>query len=44
MAEPVSTCVQEIFELITGTNSALGYEIVNTAFAFFIAGIPVLNG
>ncbi len=44
MAEPVSTCVHEIFELSPSAKTALGHEVVDPAFAFFIAGVPVLNG
>ena len=44
MAEPVSTCVQEIFEFLPFAQAALGHEIVNAAAALFVAGIPVLHG
>ena len=43
MAEPVSTCVQEIFELRAAAIAALGDEIIDAALAFGIARIPVLH-
>ena len=44
IAEPVSTCVQEIFEFTPGALAALGDEVVDAALAFLVAGIPVLHG
>ena len=44
MAEPVSTCVQEILVLTPAAGAALGDEVVDAAFAFLVAGIPVLHG
>ena len=44
IAEPVSTCVQEIFEVRTAAIAALGHEVVDTAFAVLITRIPVLHG
>ena len=43
MAEPVSTWVQEIFELRRAP-AALGDEVVNAAAALGVAGVPVLHG
>ena len=44
MAEPVSTCVQVIFELLPQALAALGHEVVDAALAFLVAGVPVLHG
>ena len=43
IAEPVSTCVHEIFELRPGALAALGHEVVDPALAVLVAGIPVLH-
>ena len=43
MAEPVSTCVQEILRIVAAAVAALGDEIVDAAFAVLVAGIPVLH-
>ena len=43
MAEPVSTCVQEILEFLPAAIATLRHEVVDTALAFLVAGIPVLN-
>ena len=43
MAEPVSTCVQEIFEFLPAAVAALGDEIVDAALALLVAGVPVLH-
>ena len=42
-AEPVSTCVQEIFAFFSHKPLFNGYEIVNATFSFFVSWIPVLN-
>ena len=44
IAEPVSSCVQEIFEFCAAAVAALGDEIVDAARAVGVARIPVLNG
>ena len=44
MAEPVSTCVQEILALRAAAIAALGDEIVDAAVALGVARIPVLHG
>ena len=43
IAEPVSTCVHEIFERAPAAIAALGDEIVDAAAAFRVARIPVLH-
>ena len=43
MAEPVSTCVQEIFELRALALAALGDEVVDAALAVLVARVPVLH-
>ena len=43
IAEPVSTCVQEIFDALAAAIAALGDEVVDAALAFGVAGIPVLH-
>ena len=43
IADPVSTCVQEIFEFLPGALAALGHEVVDTAASFFVTGVPVLH-
>ena len=43
IAEPVSTCVQEIFELLPEALAALGHEVVDAALAVLVAGVPVLD-
>ncbi len=43
MAEPVSTCVQEILRVLAPAIAALGDEIVDAALAVLVAGIPVLH-
>ena len=43
IAEPVSTCVQVIFELTAGAHAALGDEVVDAALAFLVARVPVLD-
>ncbi len=44
MADPVSTCVHEIFEFLPSAFAALGDEVVDPALAFLVARIPVLHG
>ena len=44
MAEPVSTCVQEILELLAAAVAPLGDEIVDAALAVLVARVPVLHG
>ena len=43
IADPVSTCVQVIFELTALALAALGHEVVDAALAFLVAGVPVLD-
>ena len=43
IAEPVSTCVQEIFDARPAAGAALGHEVVDAAVALLVAGIPVLH-
>ena len=43
IADPVSTCVQVIFEFTPQALAALGDEVVDAALAFLVARIPVLD-
>ena len=43
IADPVSTCVHEILEFLPSALAALGHEVVDPAFAFLVARIPVLH-
>ena len=43
IAEPVSTCVQVIFERAPLQHAALGDEVVDAALAVLVAGVPVLD-
>ena len=44
MAEPVSTCVHEIFDRGSRALAALRHEVVDPALPVLVAGVPVLDG
>ena len=43
IAEPVSTCVQEILRVDALAQAALGDEVVDAAHAVLVARVPVLH-